>query len=65
METYITVCKIDNQREFGMTQRTQGSAGGRDGESDRREVQEGGDRRIPMAEHTYMETVKRLAGNGP
>ena len=30
-----------------------------------REVQEGRDICIPMAEYTYMERTKRLAGNGP
>ena len=54
METYITICKIDSQREFaalrklkqGLCMNLQGwDAGG-----DVREVQKGGDICIPMAD---------------
>ena len=48
METYITICKIDSQREFAVWLRElkQGlciNLEGWDGEGDGREVQEGGD----------------------
>ena len=48
METYITICKIDSQREFAVYLRDlkQGlctNLEGWDGEGDEREVQEGGD----------------------
>ena len=55
METYITICKIESQWEFavwlrelkqGLCDRLEGWGG----EGDRREVQEGGDIRIPMAD---------------
>ena len=54
METYITVCKIDSQWEFAVCLRElkQGLCNnleGWDGEGDGREVQEGGDISIPMA----------------
>ena len=47
METYITICKIDSQREFAVSLRKlkQGlciNLEGRDGEGDEREVQKGG-----------------------
>ena len=47
METYITICKIDRQREFALCLRKlkQGlciNVEGRDGEGDGTEVQEGG-----------------------
>ena len=53
-ETYITVCKIDSQWEFAVCLRElkQGLCNnleGWDGEGDGREVQEGGDISIPMA----------------
>ena len=55
METYITICKIDNQWEFAVWLRKlkQGlciSLEVWDGEGDRREVQKGGDISIPMAD---------------
>ena len=55
METYITVCKIDSQREFAIWLRKlkQGlciNLKGWDGEGDGREVQEGGDICISMAD---------------
>ena len=48
METYITVCKIDSQREFALWLRKlkQGLCINLDG----REAQEGGDMCIPMAD---------------
>ena len=55
METYITICKRDSQREFavwlrklikGLSINLEGCAG----EGDGREVQEGGDICIPMAD---------------
>ena len=54
-ESYITVCKIGSQREFALWLRklNQGlriNLEGWDGERDGREVQEGGDTYIPMAE---------------
>ena len=55
METYITICKIDSQREFtvGFRKLTQGlciNLEGWDGEGDGREFQKGGDICIPMAD---------------
>ena len=54
METYITIRKIDSQREFAVWLRKlkQGlciNLEGTDGEGDGREVQKGGDICIPMA----------------
>ena len=54
METYITTCKINSQREFAECLRKlkQGlciNLEGRNGVGDGREVQEGGDICIPMA----------------
>ena len=46
METYITICKIDSQREFDVCL----GKLKQDGEGDGREVQEGGDIFIPMAD---------------
>ena len=43
METYITICKIDSQWEFAVWVSW-------DGEGDGREVQEGGDICMPMAD---------------
>ena len=53
METCITICKIDSQREFAVYLRDlkQGlctNLEGWDGDGDEREVQEGGDRCILM-----------------
>ena len=42
-ETYITICKIDSQWEFAVWVSW-------DGEGDGREVQEGGDICMPMAD---------------
>ena len=56
METYITICKINNSlQEFAVCLRKlkQGlyiNLEGWDGEGDRREVQKGGDISIPMAD---------------
>ena len=55
METYITMCKIDNQGEFAVWLRKlkQGlciNLEGWDGEANGREVQEGGDICTPMAD---------------
>ena len=55
METYITICKIDSQREFAVWLRKlkQGlciNLAGWDGEGDGREVQRRGDICIPMAD---------------
>ena len=55
METYITLCKIDSQREFALWLRKlkQGlciNLEGWDGEGDEREFQKGGDICIPMAD---------------
>ena len=55
METYITICKKDSQREFAVWLRKlkQGlciSLEGWDGEGDGREVHKGGDICIPMAD---------------
>ena len=55
VETHITICKIDSQGEFAVWLRKlkQGlwiNLEGWDGEGDWREVQEGGDTCIPMAD---------------
>ena len=55
METYITMCKGDSQREFAVWLRKlkQGlcvNLEGWDGEGDGRELQKGGDICIPMAD---------------
>ena len=55
METYITMCKIESQREFAVCLRKlkQGLSINLerwDGQVDRREVQKGGDICIPMAD---------------
>ena len=55
METYITICKIDSQREFAVWLRKlkQGlyiNQEGWDGEGDGREVQKEGNICIPMAD---------------
>ena len=54
-EIYITICRIDSQREFAVWLRKlkQGlciNLEGWDGEADRREVQKEGDICIPMAD---------------
>ena len=55
METYITICKIESQREFTVWLRKlkQGlciNLEGWDGEGGGRELQKGGDIGIPMAD---------------
>ena len=55
METYVTICKIDSQWEFAVWLRElkQGlciNLEGKDEEGDGREVQDGGDIYIPMAD---------------
>jgi len=55
METYITICKIDSQREFAMWLRKLKqwlciNVEGWDGERDGRQVQKGGDICISMAD---------------
>ena len=55
METYITICKIDSQREFAVWLRKLKQAPcinleGWDGEGGGREVQKGGDICIPMTD---------------
>ena len=55
MKTYITICKIDSQWEFAVCLRELKQVlcinlEGWDGEGDRREVQEGGDMCIPLAD---------------
>ena len=55
VETYITICKIDSQREFAewLRKLKQGlciSLEGWGGEGDGREAQEGGDICTPMAD---------------
>ena len=55
VETYITICKIDSQREFAVCLRKlkQGlciNLEGWDGEGDGREFQKGGNIRVPVAD---------------
>ena len=55
METYITICKIDNQWEFAVCLRKLKQVlctnlEGWDGEGDGKEVQKGGDICIPMVD---------------
>ena len=54
METYISICKIDSQREFAVWLETQTglcmNLEGWDGEEDGREIQKGGDICILMAD---------------
>ena len=55
MEIYITICKIDSQKEFAVCLRKlkQGlciNLEVQDGEGDEKEVQKGDDIRIPMAD---------------
>ena len=62
MESYITVCKIDTQWEFAVCHRElkQGlciNLVGLDGEGDGREVQEGGDKCIPIIESPQQKAV--------
>ena len=56
METYITICKIDNQREFAVWLRKpkQGlNLEGWDGEGNGREAPEGGDICIPTSDSCW------------
>ena len=58
MDIYNTICKIDSQWEFTvwLRERTQGLCDwleGWDGERARREVQEGGDMGVPMADSCW------------
>ena len=51
METYTTICKIDNQQEFAVwlgKPKQDLNLVGWDGEENGREVQKGGDTCIPM-----------------
>jgi len=55
METYITICKIDSQWEFAvhLKELKHGlcdNPEGWDGEGEEREVREGGDMDVPMAD---------------
>ena len=55
LETYITICKIDGQREFAVWLRKLKlgiciNLAGWDGVGDGREVQKGGDIYMPMAD---------------
>ena len=55
LETYITICQIESQREFAVCLRKlkQGlcvNLAGWDGEGDGRELQKGGDTCIPVAD---------------
>ena len=51
MDTYITICKIDNQWEFAPIQMSQATqTGGWDREGDRREVEAGEDMCTPVAD---------------
>ena len=55
METYVTICKIDSQREFAvwlgkLKQGLCNNLEGWDGEGDGREVQKKGDICIPIAD---------------
>ena len=55
LETYITICQIESQREFAVCLRKlkQGlcvNLEGWDGEGDGRELQKGGDTCIPVAD---------------
>ena len=55
METYITICKIDSQKQLAvwLNKLKQGlciNLEGRDGEGDGMKVQKGGDICIPMAD---------------
>ena len=50
METYITICEIDSQREFAVWLRKPKQGLGWGGEGDGSEVYEGGDMGVPMAE---------------
>ena len=58
METYITICKIDSQREFAvwlkkLKERLCNNLEGWGGEGDGREAQKGGDICLPMADSCW------------
>ena len=62
METYITTCKLDSQREFAVWLRKlkQGlciNLVGLDGEGDGREVQDGGDKCTPISESPQQKSM--------
>ena len=72
METYITICKIDSQREFALwlrknKQRLCNNLEGWDAEGDGREVQEEEDICTPMADSCgYLtENNKLMQSNYP
>ena len=61
IETYISICKIDSQWEFAVWLRElkQGlcdNLEGWDGEEDAREVREGGNMGVPMADSCWCMT---------
>ena len=61
IETYISICKIDSQWEFAVWLRElkQGlcdNLEGWDGEEDGREVREGGNMGVPMADSCWCMT---------
>ena len=57
METYITICKIDSQRDLAVWLRGLCiNLEGWDGEGNGREVQKGGDICIPMADSCWRLT---------
>ena len=65
METYITICKIDSQWEFAvwlrkLKERLHINLEGWDGEGDGREVQEGGDICMPMADSCCSLTENKI-----
>ena len=65
METYITICKIDSQREFAVCLRKLKqwlciNVKRWDGEGDGREIQKGGDVCIPMADSCLTANNKIL-----
>jgi len=65
MEIYITICKIDSPWEFAVWLRKLKqwlciNLEGWDGEEDAREIQEGGDICIPMADSRLTENNKIL-----
>ena len=72
METYITVCKTDNQHKFALWLRKQGlciNLEGWHGAGDGREVQKGGDTCIPVAgfmlrfDRKQQNSIKQISFN--
>ena len=64
METYNTICKIDSQWEFAvwlgaLKQGLCDNLEGWDGEGDGREVWEGGDTGVPMADSCWCLTENK------